>query len=157
MVFNPILNIRPANDRSLSPIFHSKHGNSRLNRPRTRLVVHLPRFLWFLKWPFKKNFWHFKTGLMNLSIVMVFSVSWADAKLVTDRAGIPILLIKVVSRPENTQHWPYLTGSPVSMNCLIILTYQDQKFYHVALSGVLTHNRVQHLILGSITLECNIW
>ena len=63
---------------------------------------------------------------MNLSIVIVFSVSCADAKLVTDRAGIPILLIKVVRRPENTQHWPYLTGSPVSMNCLIILTYQDQ-------------------------------
>ena len=63
---------------------------------------------------------------MNLSIVIVFSVSCADEKLVTDRVGIPILLINVVKRPENTQHWPYFTGSPVSMNCFMILTYQDQ-------------------------------
>ena len=80
----------------------------------------------------KINF-DYETGLMNLSIVIVFSVSWADAKLVTDRAGIPILLINVVRRPENTQHWPYLTGSPVSINCFIILTYEDQNIWYDSL------------------------
>ena len=71
---------------------------------------------------------YLETSLMNLSIVMVFSVSWAEAKLVTGRVGMPILRIKVVRRPANTQHWPYFTGSPVFINFLIIFTFHGYKF-----------------------------
>merc|ERR550534_2339278 len=46
----------------------------------------------------------------KVSMVRLPWVSCADAKLVTDRDGMPSARHTVVTMPENTQHCPYLTG-----------------------------------------------
>ena len=100
VVFDPILNIRPANDRFLSPIFHSKHGNSRLYRPRTRLVVYLPRFLWFLEWPF---LWFLKWPQK------FFSAFWNRPDEFINRHGVFCVMggCKIGDRPSRNPDTPH--------------------------------------------------